>query len=85
MVHLIQLSLMGAKKHLYNWLWPLVGLSVCRSVSLSGNAFVQQSTHRTLLAYLALFLVPADVDLISSLFFTLMLGGPSYSASHKPC
>ena len=36
-----------APKHLYNWLCPLVVLSV-------GNAFVQRSTQRTLLAYLAL-------------------------------
>ena len=44
---------LGATKHLYNWLCPLVvrwsvGWSVC-------NAFVRQSTCRTLLAYLALF------------------------------
>ena len=39
---------LGATKHLYNWLCPSVGQSVC-------NAFVRQSTRRTLLAYLALF------------------------------
>ena len=41
---------LGATKRLYNWLCPLV----CRSVGLSGNAFVRRSTRRTLLAYLAL-------------------------------
>ena len=40
---------LGATKHLYNWLCPLVGRSVC-------NAFVRRSTRRTLLAYLALFM-----------------------------
>ena len=39
---------LGATKHLYNWLCPLVCLLVC-------NAFVRRSTRRTLLAYLALF------------------------------
>ena len=39
---------LGATKHLYNWLCPLVGLLVC-------NAFVRRSTRRTLLANLALF------------------------------
>ena len=44
----LQMSLfLVAPKHLYNWLCPLVVLSV-------GNAFVQRSTRRTLLAYLAL-------------------------------
>ena len=42
---------LGATKHLYNWLCPLVGWLV----GLSGNAFVRRSTRRTLLAYLALF------------------------------
>ena len=42
---------LGATKHLYNWLCPLV----CRSVGWSGNAFVRRSTRHTLLAYLALF------------------------------
>ena len=42
---------LGATKHLYNWLCPLVCLSVCLSV---GNAFVRRSSRRTLLAYLAL-------------------------------
>ena len=46
-----QVSFLGATKHLYNWLCPLV----CRSVCLSGNAFVRRSTRRTTLAYLALF------------------------------
>ena len=41
---------LGATKHLYNWLCPLVGWSVGRLV---GNA----SICRTLLAYLALFLI----------------------------
>ena len=45
------LPFIGATKHLYLWLCPSVGLSVCLSV---GNAFVRQSTRRTLLAYLAL-------------------------------
>ena len=40
--------ILGAPKHLYNWLCPLVGLSVC-------NANVGRSTRRTYLAYLALF------------------------------
>ena len=44
-------SFLGATKHLYNWLCPLVGWLVGRS----GNAFVRRSTRRTLLAYLALF------------------------------
>ena len=42
---------LGAAKRLYNWLCPLVGWLVGLSVC---NAFVQQSTRRTLLAYLAL-------------------------------
>ena len=46
---------LGATKHLYNWLCPLVGWSVGRLV---GNAFVQRSTRCTLLAYLALFSLP---------------------------
>ena len=45
------LLFLGATKHLYNWLCPLVG----RSVGWSGNAFVRRSTCCTLLAYLALF------------------------------
>jgi len=48
-------SFLGATKHLYNWLCPLVGRLVGRSVGLWGNAFVRRSTRRTLLAYLALF------------------------------
>ena len=51
-LHLSLTAFLGATKHLYNWLCPLV----CRSVGLSvGNAFVRRSTRRTLLAYLALF------------------------------
>ena len=45
---------LGATKHLYNWLCP----SLCRSVGLSGNAFVRRFTRRTLLAlfaFMALF------------------------------
>ena len=42
------IQFLGATKHLYNWLCPSVGLSVC-------NAFVRRSTRRTLLAYLAFF------------------------------
>ena len=47
-----QPSFLGATKHLYNWLCPLVGRLVCWSV---GNAFVRRSTPSHLLAYLALF------------------------------
>ena len=43
---------LGVTKHLYNWLYPLVGWSVC--LSRVGNAFVRRSTRRTLLAYWAL-------------------------------
>ena len=49
-VFLIIFIFLGATKHLYNWLCPLVGRSV-------GNAFVRRSTRRTLLAYLALLYV----------------------------
>ena len=45
----LSIFFLGAKKHLYNWLCPSVCWSVC-------NAFVQRSTRRTSLAYLALFL-----------------------------
>ena len=45
-------ALLGAPKHLYNWLCPSVG---CSFRLLIGNAFVRRSTRRTLLAYLALF------------------------------
>ena len=48
---LMEDGILGATKHLYNWLCPLVGRSVGWSV---GNAFVRRSTRRTLLAYLAL-------------------------------
>ena len=46
------LFFLGATKHLCNWLYPLVGWSVC--LSRVGNAFVRRSTRRTLLAYWAL-------------------------------
>ena len=50
-VHFVS-AFLGATKHLYNWLCPLVGRSVGWSV---GNAFLRRSTRRILLAYLALF------------------------------
>ena len=46
-----QVVFLGATKHLYNWLCPLVGWLV----GLWGNAFIRRSTRRTFLAYLALF------------------------------
>ena len=50
-VQVLDSLFLGASKHLYNRLCPLVG----RSVGWSGNGFVQRSTRRTLLAFLALF------------------------------
>ena len=49
---------LGAKKHLYNWLCPLVGWS--------GNAFARRSTRHTILAYMALFSLYSSKEL----FFT---------------
>ena len=55
------LCFLGATKHLYNWLCPSVGRSVGWLVGWSVcNAFVRRSTHRTLLAYLALLLLQLD-------------------------
>ena len=51
-------AFLGATKHLYNWLCPSVGSSVCQS----GNAFVQQSTCRTLLAYLASIMINLAIE-----------------------
>ena len=59
---------LGATKHLYNWLCPSVGLLV-------DSAFVRRSTRRTLLAYLALFLVQVHIKTLSlsSLSHSLIL------------
>ena len=61
---------LGATKHRYNWLCPLVGWSVCLSVC---NAFVRGSTRCTLLAYLALFFVSCqDLHHLRALILILL-------------
>ena len=73
---------LGATKHLYNWLCPLVGRSVCLSVCLSVcKAFVRRSTRRTLLAYLALFL---HSPLLRNVFFLFSLLQTSCLHSPQP-
>ena len=66
----VWIHFLGATKHLYNWLCPLVGRLVGRSV---GNTFVRRSTPSHLLAYLALFFIYKRQHILNSAWVLLNL------------